>query len=57
MSLAKTIPVSFKNSEKDIYLYDEIQKQRDKSNFIKECVEFYLKYKENNIKIVHLDNR
>jgi len=41
--MAKRIPVSFKNNDRDSKLYLEIYKQGDKSNFIKDAVEFYLK--------------
>ena len=41
--MAKVIPVSFKENDRDILLYLECSSRGDKSNFIKDCVEFYIK--------------
>ena len=37
------INLSFKNTTKDIKLYTIINSKEEKSEFIKSCVEFYLK--------------
>ena len=38
----KRINVSFKHNERDQRLYQYVQSKNDKSNFIKDCIEFYL---------------
>lgn len=40
--MAKKINVSFKENDRDITLYLECSSRGDKSNFIKDCVEFYV---------------
>lgn len=52
--MAKVIPVSFKETSKDKSLYDRVIKQGDKSNFVKECIEFYLKYRDKELKVVEV---
>lgn len=41
--------LSFKNNKRDNDLVDIIKIQRDKSNFIKDAVEFYIKYSNSNL--------
>ena len=41
------INLSFKNTTKDIKLYTLINSKEEKSDFIKSCIEFYLKSLEN----------
>ena len=38
----KRINVSFKHNERYQRLYQYVQSKNDKSNFIKDCIEFYL---------------
>ena len=38
----KRINVSFKNNERDEKLFNYVMSKTDKSNFIKDCIEFYL---------------
>ncbi|WP_167332701.1 hypothetical protein [Clostridium haemolyticum] len=38
------IPVSFKQTTRDMNLYLEVQGQEEKSNFIKNAIEYYIKY-------------
>lgn len=42
--------VSFKNTTKDMKLLSYISVQEEKSQFIKDCIEFYLDYLENGCK-------
>ena len=42
----KKINLSFKNTDRDIRLYLRLQEERDKSNFIKTAIEFYLDHLE-----------
>lgn len=44
--MSDRIQVSFKNNERDGNLYDEVCKHNDKSNYIKDCIEFTLKYEK-----------
>lgn len=44
--MSRKIPLSFKDTTRDSWLYDVINKQGDKSNFIKDAVEFYLNQNE-----------
>lgn len=39
---SRRINVSFKNNERDEKLLNYIRSKNDKSNFIKDCIEFYL---------------
>lgn len=41
------VEISFKKSPRDLNLYNIIQQKGDKSNFIKDAVEFYLDYLNN----------
>jgi maltoporin len=43
------INVSFKETYEELYLYNEVLKQRDKSAFIKDAIEFYLKQKNTSV--------
>ena len=38
----RRINVSFKNNERDEKLLNYVRSKNDKSNFIKDCIEFYL---------------
>lgn len=40
--MARRIPVSFKEDERDLRLYGHVVKQSDKSCFIKNAIEFYI---------------
>lgn len=42
--MGQKMALSFKNNERDLQLYEIIKKQRDKSNFIKDAIEFYVNY-------------
>ena len=42
------INLSFKNTTRDIKLYTVINSKEEKSDFIKSCVEYYLKSLEKN---------
>lgn len=44
--MSRKIPLSFKDTTRDSWLYNVINKQGDKSNFIKDAVEFYLNQNE-----------
>ena len=39
---SRRINVSFKNNERDEKLLKYIKSKNDKSNFIKDCIEFYI---------------
>lgn len=39
---SRRINVSFKNNERDEKLLNYIKSKNDKSNFIKDCIEFYI---------------
>ncbi|EKN43381.1 hypothetical protein [Clostridium botulinum] len=41
------INVSFKQTTKDMKLYDTVKKQEEQSEFIKIALDFYIKYLEN----------
>lgn len=43
----KKITISFKNTTKDIKLLDCIKEQEEKSQFIKDAIEYYIKQSEN----------
>lgn len=43
--MAKRIPISFKDTERDLKLYEHIDKQGSKSNFVKDAVQFYIEHK------------
>ncbi|KGK88059.1 hypothetical protein [Clostridium sp. HMP27] len=40
--MAKRIPLSFKENDRDLKLYDYVNRQDDKSCFIKKAIEFYI---------------
>lgn len=42
MNDSRRINVSFKNNERDDKLLKFVRSKNDKSNFIKDCIEFYL---------------
>lgn len=44
--MSERIHVSFKKNKRDMYLYNEVQSKNDKSDFIKDCIEFKLKYEK-----------
>lgn len=44
--MSKRINISFKETERDTKLLLEVLNKHDRSAFIKECIEFYLKYKD-----------
>ena len=41
------ITVSFKNTSRDMKLFTEVKNMEEQSDFIKDAIEFYLKYLEN----------
>ena len=41
--MCKKVIVSFKENERDMQLFIEIMSQNAKSEFIKTCIEYYLK--------------
>lgn len=43
---SKIIQVSFKKTTRDIKLYTYVSSLEEKSDFVKDCIEFYLKEKE-----------
>ena len=42
------ITVSFKNVSRDMKLFTEVKNMEEQSDFIKDAIEFYLKYLEKN---------
>lgn len=48
-----TINVSFKNTKKELALYNVVKRQEEQSEFVKKTIEFYLKSKK--IKPIHED--
>lgn len=52
--MSRTIPVSFKNTTKDNFLFEEVKKKGDQSNFVKECIDFFLKYKDKELKVIEV---
>ncbi|MCD3195754.1 hypothetical protein G8S49_11375 [Clostridium botulinum C] len=42
-----TFNLSFKKKSKDMELYIKVMEKEEKSEFIKECIAFYLENKEN----------
>jgi hypothetical protein len=40
--MAKRIPLSFKENDRDMKLYSYIMKESDRSCFIKKAIEFYI---------------
>lgn len=42
-NMAKRIPLSFKENDRDMRLYMEVLLHGDKSNFIKDCIEYWVK--------------
>lgn len=42
--MAKKLNISFKDTNMDLQLYNEIITHTDKSAFVKEAVQFYLQY-------------
>lgn len=49
-----TLPVSFKNTTDEIRLYSNVVSKEDRSNFIKNALRFYLKYKKYENKLIEL---
>lgn len=49
--------LSFKNNKRDIDLLEVINSKRDKSNFIKDAIEFFIKYENSTLpsKINNID--
>lgn len=47
--------LSFKNNKRDNDLLKVINKQRDKSNFIKDAIEFFIKYGKSNISEINIE--
>jgi len=41
------ITVSFKNTSRDMKLFTEVKNMEEQSDFIKDAIDFYLKYLEN----------
>lgn len=50
--MARVVTISFKEDDRDMKLFAEIKSKRDKSNFVKEAVEFFLQNKNNPSKIL-----
>lgn len=44
------VQVSFKNSDRELEMYDIVSKSYSASAFIKECIAFYLEHKGSDIK-------
>lgn len=42
MNDCRRVNVSFKNNERDNMLLTYVKSKNDKSNFIKDCIEFYI---------------
>jgi len=40
------ITVSFKKTKRDLKLFTEVKNMEEQSDFIKDAIEFYLKFKE-----------
>lgn len=38
------IPVSFKNTDKDMKIYLEVKAKEEQSEFVKEALRYYIKY-------------
>ena len=38
----RKITISFKNTTKDVKIWLEIDKQEEKSQFVKDCIQYYL---------------
>lgn len=39
------IPVSFKNNDKDMKLFMAVKNEDDKSEFVKDAIAFYMRYR------------
>ena len=46
----KVVQISFKDNDKEERLYNAVLNSYNKSAFVKECIEFYLKNKHKEIK-------
>lgn len=42
--MAKKFPLSFKETERDQKLYKTCMSKGDRSNYVKDCIEFYIDY-------------
>lgn len=55
--MAKRLPVSFKENDRDMRLYSYIMNEDDKSCFIKKAIEFYINHINSKSEVVKVQDQ